>query len=79
MLDLFRGTLDEAGLLAIAADDRMSGDARRTGEALVFLGQHALLAGRRDAAADYFRRALAVSAPRHVWKLIAERELAALR
>lgn len=78
VLDLFRGTLDEAGLLAIAAEDRMSGDARRMGEALFYLGQHALIAGRREAAADYFRRALAVQAPRHVWKLMAERELAAL-
>ena len=75
VLDLYRGTMTADRLLAIAAADRASGDRRREGEAHYFIAQHALIDGRREAAAEHFRRALAIDAPRHVWKLSAEAEL----
>ncbi len=75
VLDFARGAITAERLLAIAGEDRASGDRRRIGEALFFLGQLALIAGRDGAAVGYFRRALEIVAPRHVWKISAVREL----
>ncbi|MEO5973549.1 MAG: tetratricopeptide repeat protein [Sphingomicrobium sp.] len=78
VLDYLRGGISAERLIALPGEDRTSGDRRRVGEALFFIGQSELIAGRRTSARDYFRRALAVTAPRHVWKISAERELRAL-
>lgn len=75
VLDLFRGTLSAERLLALAAEDRASGDRRRVGEAHYFIAQRALIAGRREEAIAHLEQALAIPAPRHVWKLSAEAEL----
>ena len=75
MLGYFAGTVTSDQLLAAAADDRKSGDARRTGEAHFFMGQKELIDGHLDSARDHFRKAIAVQAPRHIWKMAAEREL----
>ena len=69
------GRLSRAELLAIAKADKDSGDRRREAEALYFLGQFELMAGRPHAAAGYFKSALAIPSPRHVWRISAEREL----
>lgn len=79
ILNHYRGALSAESLLALAADDRASGDQRRIGEAHFFIGQRALTNGRRAEAAAHFRKALAVKAPRHVWKIAAERELQQLK
>jgi tetratricopeptide (TPR) repeat protein len=78
VLSYFAGTVSAAQLLAIAAEDKRSGDARRIGEAHFFIGQKALIDGKPELARDHFRKAIGVNAPRHVWKLAAERELARL-
>ncbi len=75
VLNYFSGRLTADALLAEAAADRKSGDQRRIGEAHFFMGQKALIDGQREAARDHFRRAIAVDAPRHVWKMAAERDL----
>lgn len=74
-LDHFAGSLSADQLLAMAAEDRKSGDARRIGEAHFFIGQKAIVDGQAGLARDHFRKAIAVQAPRHVWKMAAEREL----
>jgi tetratricopeptide (TPR) repeat protein len=78
VLDHFAGGISGERLLALAAEDKKSGDARRLGEAHFFMGQKALIDGDRASAKAHFQRAIAVDAPRHVWKLAAERELARL-
>lgn len=78
ILDFYRGAIDAQRLLEIAAQDEASGDRRRVGEALYFIGQRELIAGRRQSAADHFRRATEIAAPRHIWKMSAERELCRL-
>ena len=75
VLDFFAGTTSADQLLAIAAEDTKSGDPRRIGEAHFFIGQKALIDGQAEAARNHFRKAVAVDAPRHVWKMAAEREL----
>lgn len=78
IMSFLRGEMAEQGLLALAAAERGAGDARRLGEALFFIGQSELIRGRRQRAASYFRRALAVTAPRHVWRIVAENDLRAI-
>jgi tetratricopeptide (TPR) repeat protein len=78
VLDYFAARLSGEQLLALAAEDRKSGDARRIGEAHFFMGQKALIDSDRASARNHFQRAVAVEAPRHVWKMAAERELARL-
>ena len=75
VLDYFAGRVSGEQILALAAEDKKSGDARRIGEAHFFIGQKALIDGRPAPARDHFRKAVAVEAPRHVWKMAAEREL----
>ena len=75
VLDYFAARLSGEQLLSLAAEDRKSGDARRIGEAHFFMGQKALIDGDRASARNHFQRAVAVDAPRHVWKMAAEREL----
>ncbi|HEX6217785.1 MAG TPA: tetratricopeptide repeat protein [Sphingomicrobium sp.] len=75
VLDYFAGSLSGDQLLAFSASDQKSGDKRRVGEAHFFMGQKALIDGQPEAARDHFLKAVAVQAPRHVWKLAAEREL----
>ena len=73
------GTMSADQLLALAAQDRKSGDDRRIGEAYFFMGQKALIEGDQETAKSHFQRAIAVDAPRHVWKMAAERELQRLQ
>lgn len=70
-----RGELTEEALMAHARNERRSGDQRREGEALFFIAEQRLLAGERDVAAAYLRRALAVRAPHHAWRGAAQEEL----
>jgi tetratricopeptide (TPR) repeat protein len=74
-LDYFAGRIGEEELLAVAARDRKSGDERHIGQAHFLSGQKALIDGQPALARDHFRKAVAVAAPRHVWKMAAEREL----
>lgn len=74
-IDYLQGRISARRLMAIAKEDRMSGDPRRVGEAYFFMAQHALMRFRFKEAEKLFRRAIAVDAPRHVWKISAEREL----
>ena len=78
VLDYFSGRMSGEQLLALAAEDKKSGDARRVGEAHFFMGQKALNDGDRVLAKARFQRAIATDAPRHVWKMAAEREFARL-
>jgi len=78
VLDYFAGRLSGEQLLVLAAEDKKSGDARRIGEAHFFMGQKALIEGDRPSARNHLQRAVAVDAPRHVWKMAAERDLARL-
>ena len=75
---LIRGeaTLDQ--VLRIAEQDRVTGDPRRVGEALFVAAEIAAVAGRTSEATVLYRRAAAVTAPRHAWKIAAERGLARL-
>jgi tetratricopeptide (TPR) repeat protein len=77
--DLVRGraTLDQ--VLEIAKQDRVTGDERRLGEALFVAAEIAAVAGRSAEAAALYGRAAAVAAPRHAWKVAAERRLTASR
>lgn len=77
-LDYFAGRIDSDRLLAIASEDKASGDARRIGEAHFFIAQQAHFDGRADVAVAHLREAAAVAAPRHLWKQAAERDLARL-
>jgi tetratricopeptide (TPR) repeat protein len=77
-LSYFAGSLSADRFLALAAEDQKSGDARRIGEAHFFMGQKALIDGDRESAKAHFQRAISVDAPRHVWKMAAERDLARL-
>ena len=77
-LDYFAGRISSDQLLALAAEDKKSGDARRIGEAHFFMGQKALIEGDRASAKNHLQRAVAIDAPRHVWKMAAERDLARL-
>ena len=70
-----RGELGEAALLAEAANDRVSGDRRRTAEAHFVIAQQALIRGNKDEARGHLRRALAIASPRHAWRIAAERDL----
>lgn len=69
------GTLDAEALIAAARRDGLSGDERRLGEAYFVIAQRQLSAGRPAAARLWLERAVAVRAPRHAWKLAAERDL----
>ena len=71
----FRKEIDEAALLKIAGEDRVSGDRRRTAEAHYFIAQRALIEGDRATARDHLWWALAIPSPRHVWRIAAERDL----
>ena len=78
VLDHFTGKLGPEALLSLAAKEMKSGDERRIGEAHFFIAQKALLEGNRDLAAGHLRMAIAADAPRHLWKLAAERDLETL-
>lgn len=75
LLDLFEGRAPLKTILAEAERDRLSGDRRRAGEALFVAAQKEIMRGERKAAADLLRKAVAIRAPRHVWKIAAERDL----
>jgi tetratricopeptide (TPR) repeat protein len=76
---LLRGRLTLDQVLAIAGEDRASGDQRRMGESLFVAAEMAAVAGRVSEAAVLYRRAIAVAAPRHAWKIAAERSLRRLK
>lgn len=69
------GAIDTDALIAAARRDVLSGDQRRLGEAYFVIAQRELSACRPSTARLWLERALAVSAPRHAWKLAAERDL----
>lgn len=71
----FRGGIDSDQLIAIARQDRASGDARREAETYFFLAEKALAEGRVSEAERRLRQALALNTPRHAWRIAAEREL----
>jgi tetratricopeptide (TPR) repeat protein len=75
LLRLLKGATSLEALLAEAKRDRKSGDHRGRGEAFFFAAQKELLAGRSPAAEALLKKSLAVKAPRHAWKVAAEREL----
>jgi len=79
VLEYRLGRISQDQLISLAKQDKDSGDRRREAEALYFLGQFELIAGRPAAAAGFFERALAIPSPRHVWRMSAERELAKIR
>ncbi len=70
---LQQGTLSLDQVLAIAQQDTVTGDPRRTGEALFVAAEMAAIRGRRADARRLARRAVDVKAPRHAWKIAAER------
>jgi tetratricopeptide (TPR) repeat protein len=76
---LHRGELTLEQVLAIAAADTTTGDRRRVGEALFVAAERAAVAGQARAARELYERSVAVSAPRHAWKVAAERELSRLQ
>ena len=76
VLNFYLGRVDAGELLRAASVDKTTGDRRRVAEANFFLAQHVLIRGDRNAAVRYLRAALAESAPRHVWRIAAERDLA---
>ena len=65
-------------LLKAVEEDRTTGDRRRVAEAHFFIAQQAIVAGRESVAIDQLRKALAIETPRHVWRIIAERDLKSL-
>jgi tetratricopeptide (TPR) repeat protein len=71
---LQRGQLTLDQVLAIAEQDRATGDRRRVGEALFVAAEMAAVAGRGEDAVSLYRSAAAVPAPRHAWKIAAERQ-----
>ena len=75
LLDFHSGRRSFEEILAIAGNDGSSGDQRRVGEAWLHRGIRARVAGRTDEAILALRRAEAIPAPRHAWKLLVEREL----
>lgn len=72
IVDFHAGRITHERLLGIAAEDSASGDPRRAGEAWLHLGVRLKAASDPEANAA-FARAAATAAPRHMWKLLAER------
>ena len=70
------GRLEFESLLSAARADNVSGDARRVGEAWLHHGIRLAAQGNAAEARKALARAKATDAPRHAWKLLAERELA---
>jgi len=70
---LQQGTLTLDQVLAIAKQDTVTGDPRRIGETLFVAAEMAAIRGRRSDARRLARRAIEVKAPRHAWKMAAER------
>ena len=70
------GRLGFESLLLAARADRASGDGRRVGEAWLHHGIRLAAHGKAAEAREALARAKATDAPRHAWKLLAERELA---
>lgn len=70
---MLTGQLTLQQVLAVAEQDRITGDRRRTGEALFVAAEIAAAAGRVAEATSLYERASAVAAPRHAWKIAAER------
>ena len=78
VLDHLRGRISADALLRLAGEDLASGDKRRVAEAHFFMAQRALVQGDRAVAVTQLREALAIPTPRHVWRIVAERDLALL-
>lgn len=76
LLDLHAGRIGIEPLLEAARADSASGDSRRKGEAWLHHGIHLRRSGRPDEADAAVRQSIAVAAPRHAWKLLAERLVA---
>ena len=72
---LQRGEMTIEQVLAIAETDQNTGDRRRVGETLFVAAEREAVRGRSDEAVKLYERAVAVQAPRHAWKIAAEREL----
>ena len=78
VLDYLRGRISADALIRLAGEDLASGDKRRVAEAHFFMAQRALIQGDRAGAVTQLRKALAIPTPRHVWRIVAERDLARL-
>lgn len=73
---LHRGELTLESALDIAESDMTTGDPRRRGEALFVAAEREAVAGREADAMRLYECAVAVPAPRHAWKIAAEKALA---
>lgn len=76
LLDYHAGRATFGTLLAAANADTVTGDRRRVGEAWLHHGLRLQRDGLLTEARAAFAQAAAVDAPRHAWKLLAERQRA---
>ena len=76
LVDYHSGTLTFAQLMTVANSDTQSGDRRRVGEAWLHHGLKLQRDGLLAEAKVAFAESARTQAPRHAWKLLAEKQLA---